>query len=99
MRASRVTDAKYIFGLCPDGSWSISLGGATLTSGRTTTSDTYALRASCVGSTLTLTANGVIVGHISDTNIASGGDYILIYDNGSGYPVIVSDFTFTPLEH
>jgi hypothetical protein len=99
MRASNVTSAKYIFGICPDGSWSINLEGSPLTSGRTTASGAYALRASCVGSTLTLAANGVVVGHINDTNIASGGDYMDIYDNGSGYPVIVSDFTFTPLGH
>lgn len=97
MRASHASGARYDFGVCPDGSWSTSSPAGKITSGKATQASSYAVSASCVGTSLTLALNGVIAGQASDSNVVAGGEYISLYSNGGSDSVLLSNFTFTPL--
>lgn len=96
LRDSNTTNAKYDFGLCPDGSWVIYVpGGGAIKTGKVASAASYAVTASCVGSTLTYTINGQTA-QVTDASVAAGGDEISLYNN-IGLQITLSDFTFTPL--
>jgi hypothetical protein len=107
MRGRFGTAERYYFEMCNNGIWTISRvanpSWITLASGRIPQHwDTFTLGASCVGSTLTLTVNGAIVGHAndaSDASVTSGGNLVSV-GVSQGFlenDIVISDFTFTPV--